>query len=165
MVQIGNEKTTTVKLDSEWLARLDDLADRAKLSRRKLMKNMVEVGIDEVGVLKRFGFFKVGLLIRQVSEKSGFGHKWKETGDLKPTPVTLEDMTWNRLDKLAEEGDISRHQLVRNLIYVGIEQLEGYRKVGAFQINDACIWLGKSFKEIIADGKKAMDAIHGKSHA
>jgi predicted DNA-binding protein len=164
MVQIGNEKTTTIKLDSDWLNRLDRLADRAGISRRQLMKNMVNVGLDQLKVLKKIGFFKVGLLVRQVSEKSGMAHTWKETGELKPTPVTLDYTAWDHLDKLSEYGDISRHKLVRNIIYLGIEQLEGYGRVGAFQINDACKWLKKSFVEIIGDGQKAIDAIHGKNH-
>jgi predicted transcriptional regulator len=162
MMQIGNEKTTTIKLDSVWLDRLDTLAKRAELSRRQLMMNMVDVGLDQIKVLKMFGFFKVGLLVRQMSEKSGMGHTWEETGELKPAPVTLKEKTWDLLDTLAEAGDISRHQLVRNIIYVGIEQLESFQKVGLFQIKDACILLKKSFNEIIEDGQKAMNAVHGK---
>lgn len=162
MMQIGNEKTTTIKLDSGWLDRLDQLAKRAGLSRRQLMINMVDVGLDQINVLKKLGFFKVGLLVRQISEKSGMAHTWKETGELKPTPVTLKEATWDHLDNLSEAGDISRHKLVRNILYVGIEQLESFKKVGIFQINDACKWLKKAFIEIIEDGQKAMNAVHNK---
>ena len=162
MIHTENEKTTTIKLDSDWLKRLDDLAARATLSRRQLMMNMMDVGLDQIKVLKMLGFFKIGLLVRQVSEKNGMGHSWEETGELKPTPVTLKETTWDLLDKLSETGDISRHQLVRNIIYVGVEQLEGYGRVGIFQINDACKWLGNAFNEIIEDGQKALNAVHGK---
>jgi len=162
MMKIGDEKTTTVKLDSDWLRRLDDLAKRAGLSRRQLMKNMMDVGIDKINVLKMLGFFKIGLLVRHINEKSGKTHSWNETGEIKPASVTLNETTWDILDKLSEAGDISCHKLVRNIIYIGIEELELYGKVGVFQINDACKWLSNAFGEIIDDGQKALNAIHSK---
>ncbi len=160
MVQIGNKKTSTIKLDSGWMKRLDILATEADLSRQQLMKNMVAVGLDHLKAFKTVGFFKIGLLLRQVDEKRGKVESWKETGETKPVPITLDEETWQLLDRYSEALEISRHRLMKNLLYIGVEELEVLGKIGAFKINDACKRLGKAFNEINDLGVKAFKATH-----
>lgn len=154
-----SEKTTSVKLHADWIKRLDDLAKRGGISRHQFMRNLVGVSLDQFTTLRAVGFFKVGLAVRDLQEKLGKPSDWKASSDEKPIPITLSESELELIDRYAAEADLSRNQFIRNLIYVGIEEVEIFKRIGAFQINDACVWLSKAFSEIIDNGHKALKAI------
>ena len=56
------------------------------------------------------------------------------------TPSEIE-----RLDQFAERMDMTRSQLIRNLVTVGMEEVEVFEKMGlaraAITVRDICAWM------------------------
>lgn len=61
--------------------------------------------------------------------------KTEITPDSRRVTVWLPEELVARADRLAAKGDMERGRLLRNLIEVGIESLEGSDKVGLLQLS------------------------------
>ncbi|MFA5516862.1 MAG: CopG family transcriptional regulator, partial [Desulfuromonadales bacterium] len=129
-----SEKTVSVKLNERWIERLDRLAKKGGLSRHQLMRNLIEVGMDAISIGKAVGLFQLGLMIRDM-----FDVQMKpEPGEEKPLPLKLDEKFLAKIDDVARRGDLTRHQLMRNLIHVGVEEVEAAARIGLFQ---ASVWV------------------------
>jgi hypothetical protein len=71
----------------------------------------------------------------------------------KVATVWFDESVLDRVDRLAERGDISRSRLIRNLTVIGVEYLEAAEKFGMFQtalvLRDFAAW----FKERCESGR------------
>ncbi len=159
MLKEATEKTTSIKLHTDWIKRLDDLAALGDLSRHHLMKNMIDVSLDEFTTLRALGFFKVGMALRDLQTRFWKPHVWRTTGDEKSIPITLSEDELSTIDRYAEECDLTRSQFMRNLIYLGIEELEFFKGIGFFKLNDAYNRISDTIKGIINDGQRALKAV------
>jgi len=150
-----SEKTISVKLNVKRIERLDKLAKRAGISRHQLMVNMIDVGISEISMASKVGFFQVGLAIRDLLKLK----QKPEPGEEKPLPLKLDLKLLAKIDKLAERASLSRHHLTRNLINVGIEEMETLSKIGVITVS---VWLrdfGEAVKKIVKNGEAATNAV------
>jgi len=150
-----SEKAISVKLGEQWIERLDRLAKKGGLSRHQLMRNIITVGMDGLSMSSKVGLFQVGLAIRNLLNLPPKNEVWEE----KPLPLKLDEKLLEKIDAFAKRGDLSRHQLMRNLIHVGVEELEGAARVGMFQISVAIVDIASAVKKIIQDGQKATQAV------
>lgn len=150
-----SEKTISIKLNEHWVERLDKLAKKGGVSRHRLMRNLIEVGIKGISVASKVGVFQLGVVIRDflnLRHKPGPGKE-------KPIPLKLDSTLLDRVDTFAERGGLSRNQLMRNLIHVGVEELEGAARVGVLQLGLLMRDVEDSIKKIIQDGSKAAQAV------
>jgi len=64
------------------------------------------------------------------------------------TPSEIE-----RLDRLAEKGDLTRSQFLRNLVTVGLEEVEILEKFGIIRtsltIRDICSWMSNKVTQAV----------------
>lgn len=156
MVTTPGEKNISIKLNDDFISRLDKIAGIGNLSRHQLAKNIIEVGIEELETLKRIGVFQLGILIRNLTEKR---IKPKDTASgEKPIPIKLDDNFIDRLDKLASKAELSRHQLMKNLLQVGLEEVEAFAKIGAIRLAVIIRDLPKSLRKICDMGEVALRA-------
>lgn len=153
-----DEKNVTIKMNDEFIARLDYLHKKAKLSRHRLLKNLLEIGVDDMKDLQKIGLFKLGILARDVAEWCNFKISDPVTGD-KSVPVTLDESFINELDDLAARANLSRAQLMRNLVRVGVEGLETMDKVGAIKLITIIRDLPEYFDSVCRDGENAINAL------
>lgn len=65
----------------------------------------------------------------------------------KAATVWFEQTVLDRVDRLAERGDISRSRLIRNLTLIGVEYLEAAEKFGVLQTALVLRDFGAWFKE------------------
>lgn len=158
MGQATDEKTVTIKMNDEFIARVDYISNKAKLSRHRLLKNLVEVGVEDLNDIKKIGLFKLGIMARDVAEYCGIQRSDPVTGD-KSIPVTLEATLIDNLESLALQADLSRAQLMRNLVRVGIEGLEQLDKIGAIKLITIIRELPGYFESVCKDGEKAVNAL------
>lgn len=153
-----SEKTVSVKLGEQWITRLDKLAKAAGLSRHQLMRNMIQVGVNGISLASKVGLFQIGLAIRDLLDL----RKKAEPGEEKPLPLRIDEKLLDKVDAFAARGGLSRHQLMRNLIHLGIDELEGASRVGVLQTS---VWLRdleEAIKKVIRNGSKAAHAVkHG----
>lgn len=159
MVRIAGEKHIAIKMNEEFIARLDKIAQEAKLSRNQFMKNLLDVGVDELKKLKQVGVFQLGIYIRDLHESISSKSRKKIIDPIsgeKPIPIKLDEEFINLLDELAEKAGLSRHQLMKNIIRVGLEQTEILAKVGVVRVAVIFRDLPESFRAIFKKGEKAL---------
>jgi len=152
------DKMISVKLNQAWIDRLDKLAKKAKISRHQLILNMMTEGTRQLKLLKKIGIFQVGLAIRDIKIPGFATSKAAEDAD-KPIPVKIDEKLLEEIEALADRAGLSRHQLMRNIIHVSVEELELLMMAGigpAVLIYES---LKDSLKGIISDGEKAMKAV------
>ena len=65
----SKKKNLTVWVDPELLEVADRLAEKAGITRAKLLENMLDVGIRELIQFERWGVFTFGLVMRHVRDK------------------------------------------------------------------------------------------------
>lgn len=154
-------RNIAIKMNDEFIARLDKLANRIDVTRTKLMKNFIQVGIEELEEMKSIGFFQLGLMVRDVGEAIQLGKMISDqvSGD-KPIPIKIDDDYIDRLDALAEKAGLSRHQLMKNLLDVGVIEFETMDKVGVMSLMLLARDLHGAFKRISSRGEKALKAGH-----
>lgn len=158
MCPASNEKIVTIKMNDTFIARLDYLARKAKLTRHQLLKNLLDVGVDELNDLKKIGLFRLGVITRDVAELCNLKKSDPVTGD-KSIPVTLDEPFVAILDDLATQADLSRAQLMRNLVRVGVEGLEAMDKVGIIKLMTIIRELPDYFRLVCKDGENAVNAL------
>lgn len=158
MCPASSGKIVTIKMNADFIARLDYLARKAKLTRHQLLKNLLDVGVDELKDLKKIGLFKLGVIARDVAEWCNLPLSDPVTGD-KSIPVTLDEAFVAILEDLASQADLSRAQLMRNLVRVGVEGLEAMDKVGIIKLMTIIRELPDHFKSVCKDGENAVNAL------
>jgi hypothetical protein len=67
----SKKKNLTVWVDPELLEVADRLAERAGITRAKLLENILDVGIRELMAFEKWGVFRFSLVIRNVKDKLG----------------------------------------------------------------------------------------------
>jgi predicted DNA-binding protein len=162
MHAIATEKQIAVKLTDETIESLDKYAKLIGKTRHQLIKDILEVGVDEVKRLDVVGLFQLGIMARDLHEaikgKLGIATKAMNEGEGKPIPVKLSESFICKIDDLAKRGGISRHQLMKNFIRVGVEELGTMEKLGIIKAASMIRDLGKGFKIICDLGKDAFKA-------
>ena len=152
---IDSDKTISVKLNERWIERLDQLAKKGGVSRHHLMRNLIEVGMKGIHASSYVGLFQLGVAIRDLFNL----RKKVEPGEEKPLPLRLDEKLLEKIDLYAKRGDLSRNQLIRNILQIGIEEIEGAQRVGLLQLS---LWMRdveNAIKRIISNGEKAAQAV------
>jgi predicted transcriptional regulator len=153
-----NEIQFTVNLESDVLERLKILAEYAGLSRHKLMVNLLTVGIEEIELMKHVGIFQLSLIVRNMIATPE-NVTARKSDDIKasemPIPLRIEKSLIERLERLAEKGDLSRQRLAQNIIKTGLEETETARKIGLTTVALTIRDIHESFKKFLEIGKKA----------
>jgi predicted DNA-binding protein len=165
MTPKANEIQFTVNLETNVLDRLKSMAEYASLSRHKLMVNILQVGIEQLEVLENVGIFQIGILIRNMTEspEKAIDRKHREAKNSEmPIPLRIEKNLVERLERLADRGDLTRQRLAQNIIKVGIEEIESGKKYGltqaAIKFRDVQEMVQDLFTDILEVGKQAFYA-------
>jgi predicted DNA-binding protein len=119
-------KNLSVKISLETLEILDALAQRADISRSKLVHNILESTIDEMDMGRKIGFFQMAILIRNFNEKlSGPSAKKgkPDPQEEKTIPVRISAEYQQKLETLAKLADRTPHYLMKNFVQLGAEEL------------------------------------------
>ena len=70
-----NKAAVTCWIDKKNIDRLDKLAEKAGLTRSKLAENLLEIGVDQLEVLRTLGIMSTALVFRDLKESI---QKWNE---------------------------------------------------------------------------------------
>jgi hypothetical protein len=71
--------------------------------------------------------------------------------------VQLEDDVVARIDRIAEKLDLSRSQMMRNMLLIGIDDAEAVDKTGLFSAVMFSRDLIRKFKESVLKGRISLD--------
>ncbi|SKA13252.1 hypothetical protein SAMN02745119_02777 [Trichlorobacter thiogenes] len=156
-----NEIQFTLNLDTELLERLKVMAEHAGLSRHKLMVNLLTTGVEEIESLEYVGIFQVALIIRNATESKEKAES-RKSDDMKPSempvPLRINKAIVDRLDRLSVKVDLKRQRMARNILTVGLEELESARKVKLTNVALAIRDIHDLFKNALEVGKNAFRA-------
>lgn len=156
-----NEIQFTVNLEKDVLERLKYMAEHGDISRHKLIVNLLTVGIEEIELMKHVGIFQLSLIVRNMTatpEKITIRKSEEIKASEMPIPLRIEKNLIDRLERLAEKGDLSRQRLAQNIIKIGLEEMESARKIGLTRVAITIRDMHDSFKKFLEVGKNAFNA-------
>lgn len=160
-----NENTQIpVKLNEHYLERLDKLAKNASVKRHHLMLCLLTLWLKVLEDSKLDNFFNLALVLREHEKViKGLGETPHEYIDAnfseKAIPINLSDDDIWRIKSLISRTRMNRHQLMKNMIIVGIEELEHATDFKAFQYAAVEPQLYKTFATIMHKADKALRTI------
>jgi predicted transcriptional regulator len=93
-----NGRTVAIWMDEDLIARVDRLAEKADITRSKMMANMIEVTTKSLERADSFGIVSVALLLRDFEEGlRSWVREWKSEGPAIKEDWekgTLQETTW-----------------------------------------------------------------------
>jgi Ribbon-helix-helix protein, copG family len=63
-----SEQNITLWLEKDLVARIDKLAAKAEISRSRILRNLIEMSIDELEVVDKIGLFKFSIILQDLRE-------------------------------------------------------------------------------------------------
>jgi len=159
-------KNLSTKISAETLEILDKLAQRADISRSKLIHNIIESTIDDLEIGRKIGFFQMAILARNFSEKiSKQTKKDQKTTDSeeRTVPVRLSPEYHKKLEVLAKMADRSPHYLMKNFLQVGAENLNSTLVKGILPLALLVRDLKESINLMCEKGENAMNTYETRS--
>jgi len=162
MVAQMDEKQIAIKLNEYLISSLDALAKAGGMNRNHLMLSFVNTWVNVLDESSMRGLFYISnlLRVREVqSFSSAFEHEFTESRiPEKPLPMKFSDSSITGIDALASVNHISRHQLLKTMIIVGIEELEKITERRPYKFCSIEFKLHNSFSNIMKKGFKAFKA-------
>ena len=151
----------TVSLETDVLERLKSMAEHGSLSRHKLIVNVLKIGIEDIELLENVGIFQIAIIVRNMTESADKA-KIRKFGEIKasemPIPLRIDKNYIDRLERLAERGDINRQRLAQNIIKTGLEEMEAAKKIGLTHAVLLIMNMQNLFANVIKIGKQAFYA-------
>ena len=156
-------KQIAVRLNESMISRLDHLAKLGSTNRHHLMLSLVSFWLNVLDETKLARVFYIANLhrVREEQRNGNFAYEHEFQAERipeKPLPIKLTDGdNWN-VGCFANHSHLSKHQLMKTMIIVGIEELEKIIDVNGFDIASVEPKLLKGFKRILQKGDKAHKA-------
>lgn len=156
----NDEKQVSVRLSEYFIDRLDKLAKNGSVNRHHLMLCLIIIWLKVLEYSKLPNYFKLAIEIRDLEARL--------KGDMKPPleyieskfpeksiPVKLTDADIKRIACLVSRTHLSRHQLLINMMNIGIEELENATSSEVYRYADIEPQLYSSLETIMKKGRKA----------
>lgn len=159
MIPHIDEKQIAIKLNDNLISSLDALARAGDMNRNHLMLSLVNIWISVLDESRLPGLFYISNLhrVRDIQCFSpAYEHEFTESRiPEKPLPIKFSEVSISNIDRFANFNHISRHQLLKTMIIVGIEELETIADCRPFQFGSVEKKLHHSFSTIMKKGLKA----------
>jgi predicted DNA-binding protein len=153
-----DEKQIAIKLNDNLIERLDSLAKRGGMNRSHLMLSFVDTWLSVLEMSRLTFTFLVANILRvheaQVKGRMGvYEHKNSGSGiPEKPIPIKLSEADIFKVIGHAMKSHISRHQMLKIMIIVGIEELEAITDHKPYQFWEIEQQLYNEFSMIMKKG-------------
>lgn len=136
------------KLDEE----LTRFAELAKISKSKLITNIVSTGIDILAIAERLAFLDLALTLRNFSNRIKEKIRTKKKSGIETTGArtitfTLPMIIYDQVEHFAQCADITPAKLIQNLLSFGVDEL----KAGEATYFLQTALLIEKFKETLGD--------------
>ncbi len=157
----NEDRQITVKLSELFIKRLDALAKNGSLNRHQLMLTLVTLWLK---VLDETGFatlFDLALLLREkiraVRDLIETPWEYAESHfQEKSIPIKLPDSSILKITCLVSKTRMTRHQIMKNMIVVGMEELENISLNKPYDYADVEPKLVKQLNETMNMASKLM---------
>ena len=122
----------------------------------EILKNITEVGLSQIKVFHMVGFFQIGVMLRDLINQKPAEEISKIERSI---PIFLHNDVVEKIEIFSKAAKINRQQLLRNIVHVGIDQLDLLFKTGFVPTVMAFEKVGDAIKDLISDGEKAHNFI------
>jgi hypothetical protein len=164
MISSKLEKNIAIKLNDSLIQQIDMLAKGGGLARSQLMLSFVNIWLNVLDNSQLPHIFYAANILRvhdyQLSGEFGvYEHEFSALGiPEKPIPIKLSEADIINISGYSNKCHISRHQVLKTMVIVGIEEL--LRLVGnqPYQYGEVEPKLHKIFSTIMKKGFKAFEA-------
>lgn len=125
-----DEKQISIKLNDNLIGRLDRLANNGEMNRNHLMLSFVNLWLSVLEKSSMPGLFYINNLLRvrkfqMLGVLSVHEHGYADSSiPEKPYPIKISESVIFNINRFTSFNPISRHQLLKIMIIVGIEELE-----------------------------------------
>lgn len=154
-----DDKQIAIKLNDYLIGSLDALAKAGDMNRNHLMLSFVNIWITVLDESRLPGLFYISNLhrVRHIQcFTQAYEHEFTESRiPEKPLPIKFSESSISNIDRYANFNHISRHQLLKTMIIVGIEELENITVGRPYQFGAVEKKLHDSFSTIMKKGFKA----------
>jgi hypothetical protein len=163
MIPRIDEKQIAIKLNDNFIGRLDVLAKKGDVNRNHLMLSFVNIWISALEDAHYPAIFYIANLLRvrqsQMDLENAYEHEFTESRiPEKPLPLKFSESSVLSILGFASQNHISRHQLLKTMIIVGIEELENLTDGKSYQLGTIEPELHKRFSLIMKKGLAAFKA-------
>jgi hypothetical protein len=155
-----DEKQISIKLNDLLIDRLDVLAKKGEMKRNHLMLSFVNIWLSVLEEARLPGLFYISNLLRvrelQMNGEFVIEHEFTETRlPEKNLPIKFSESTIFTIYTFTNVSHISRHQLLKIMIIVGIEELEKITEGKPYQFGSIEKKLFDLFSMVMNKGFKA----------
>lgn len=160
MTSYIDEKQIAIKLNDNLIGRLDSLAQLGDMKRSHLMLSLVNIWLNvlETSPLKLMFFAANILRVHEAQMKGRMGvYEHEYSGSRipeKPIPIKLSEADIFKVLGHAMKSHISRHQMLKIMVIVGIEELEAITDKKPYQFGDIEQRLFKEFSMLMKKGER-----------
>jgi len=160
----NDEKRIAVKLNDKLTARLDSLAKRSGIIRTNLMVSFVKTWLKVLEESQLSHMFYIANLLRvhkaQMNMEDGiYEHEFSGSRiPEKPIPMKISESSVLEVSGYANKSHLSRHQMLKTMIIVCIEELEKITPEGSYQYGSVEPALLKVLSSIMNKGYNAFKA-------
>jgi predicted DNA-binding protein len=121
-----SEKQIAIKLNEQYISRLDNLAKRGRTNRRQLMVNFIKLWLDELERSNTAVLFHSAIIHRGIEVEMRLDSRRKREFlesyiPEKPFPIILSEDDNLRVGIAASKASMSRHHMIKNMSVIGIE--------------------------------------------
>lgn len=157
-----DEKQCSVRLNEDYISKLNRLAELGAMNRHHLMLCLINVWLsvlNKKGVMPHV--FNAAVVLRELQGALDGIPKPDYSVYIvpeKPLPMKFTEGDIFDLERFASFSHISRHQLMKDMLMVGIEELGEITNYGEYQYGEVEPKLFKSLELIMKKGEKAFNA-------
>jgi hypothetical protein len=155
-----DEKQIAIKLNDKLIERLDALAKLGGMNRSHLMLSFVNIWLNVLDTSRLKLMFFVANILRvheaQMNGRMGvYEHEYSGSRiPEKPIPIKLSEADIFKVIGHAMKSHISRHQMLKIMVIVGIEELEAITDKRPYQFGDIEQQLHNEFSMIMKKGER-----------
>jgi predicted DNA-binding protein len=137
----------TVWLGVGYFERLESLAKVRRRRTNEFAREVIIEGFNVLNVFDRIGFVRLVIIIDSLIVEPFTKEKMQRNIDGKAMTFTFDSDLADKMDKLAKKGGISKSQLVKNLLEMGIEDIEKIDKEGLMTLVKLMEKVGSNLRE------------------
>ncbi|MFZ3207364.1 MAG: hypothetical protein WA140_00800 [Geobacteraceae bacterium] len=157
------EQQVTVKLNDFRISRLDMLAKLGSMNRHYLMQSFVNLWLNVLGSFKMPHVFYLAIVFRDLEAPlKGIDRPQQDFSEstlpARSLPIKLTESAIFSIDCFANKSNITRHQMMKNMVITGIDELAEITDYKLFDFAMIEPQLNKAFVLIMRKALKAFEA-------
>ena len=171
----------SIWIDRELLDEIGAIAKELKLSRNQLLRNMLDVGLDEIKIQKRLGIVKLALMFNNFQRDVERRYAWLDEDESQANDqpsdfgtnavIWIDDKLKDEIGVYAKRLGITKSGLIDNIIRVAMIDMRLCRSAELFKLvgsyRNSMEWIKSRWKnrwqERLGDAKEELEKLESRT--